>query len=135
MSKLRNSIAARMGYGFIFIIVIPFLLWSGAVAWEPYMKLVPVYSPVCGGALAVIGLVLMLGSMISLKIQGGGLPMNAFPPPPFCHNRFLSNSSSSDLLGILSDLCRSFYMVRLFCRIICDNTFEHIGLYRYCLGV
>lgn len=88
MSKLRNSIAARMGYGFIFIIVIPFLLWSGAVAWEPYMKLVPVYSPVCGGALAVIGLVLMLGSMISLKIQGGGLPMNAFPPPRFVTTGF-----------------------------------------------
>jgi len=58
---------------------VPFLLWNGAMVWEPYMKLDPVCSPAWGIALVLVGTVLMVGSMISLKRQGDGLPMRYTP--------------------------------------------------------
>ncbi len=88
MSALKKSMAGRICYAFIFTLAVPFLLWNGAMVWEPYMKLVPVCSPAWGIALILVGTVLMAGSMISLKRQGGGLPMNAYPPPRFVATGF-----------------------------------------------
>lgn len=47
------------------------------------MRLAPIHSPAAGIAALLAGAVLMAGSMMALKRQGGGLPMNAFPPPRF----------------------------------------------------
>lgn len=68
-------------YGALFVAVLPgFLtLWAGAA--RPNVSL-PVYgSPLLGYPIAACGLGLMLAAMHQLWRLGGGLPMNAFPPP------------------------------------------------------
>lgn len=85
LGKLASS---RFFYAFAFCVLIPCLLWNGASYWEPYVNLAPVHSPAVGTALVLAGAILMIGAMTSLKRDGGGLPMNAFPPPRFVSSGF-----------------------------------------------
>jgi len=68
-------------YGALFLLVVPALLilWASEAQRNVSM---PVYgSPLLGFGLAIVGLGLMSGAMFELWKFGGGLPMNAFPPP------------------------------------------------------
>lgn len=69
-------------YGLLFCVVLPALLAVWARALEARLPGLP---PVPGGApaavLGVVGAVLLGWGMADLWRLGGGLPMNAFPPP------------------------------------------------------
>src|SRR5215471_21650045 len=69
----------KIAYGALFVIFIPALLclWAASVRVS-----LPVYGSVWTGlAFAGAGLALMCTAMYELWHWGGGLPMNAFPPP------------------------------------------------------
>ena len=76
--------APRLGpalYGLLFVAVLPALLVLWARAAAPVVPLPAVRAPLGGGVAAVLGLLLVLSAMRDLWRRGGGLPMNAFPPP------------------------------------------------------
>jgi protein-S-isoprenylcysteine O-methyltransferase Ste14 len=68
-------------YGVLWALVAPALLLGWAVATEPLVPLPPLHAPLAGGLLAAVGLLLMAAGMTALAVDGGGLPMNAYPPP------------------------------------------------------
>jgi protein-S-isoprenylcysteine O-methyltransferase Ste14 len=71
----------RVAYGFLFCAVLPALLVLWAHAARDIVHL-PVYgSPRLGMGIAAAGAVLIAAGMAALRFYGGGLPMNAFPPP------------------------------------------------------
>ena len=71
----------KVAYAALFCIVLPALLWLWARAAEPSVTLPAVQSTIGGALLAGVGVALMLAGMFGLRVHGGGLPMNAFPPP------------------------------------------------------
>jgi protein-S-isoprenylcysteine O-methyltransferase Ste14 len=78
-----SDVARRVAYGALFVVVLPvgLVLWAGAasrVVPLPAIRSVP-----GGGALVALGLFLLLAGGHELMARGGGLPMNAFPPPRF----------------------------------------------------
>ena len=74
-----KAVLARVAYGATFVVLLPAFLiwWSGAVALSPP----PLQSIPIGVSLAAAGVILMALAMWGLWRRGGGLPMNAFPPP------------------------------------------------------
>jgi protein-S-isoprenylcysteine O-methyltransferase Ste14 len=78
-----NKLPAKLLYGFLFIVVLPCLLWIWAVKTAPVVLLPAVHSLAWGLVVAGIGVLLMALAMASLWRFGGGLPMNAFPPPRY----------------------------------------------------
>lgn len=76
-----RGLVGRILYGALFVVVLPALL----LAWERGTRHVvraPVFtSPGIGALIAGLGAALVLGGWIALARHGGGLPMNAFPPP------------------------------------------------------
>src|SRR5450759_3185318 len=73
--------AARLAYAFLFCVVLPALLVLWARATADVIAL-PVYgSPWLALLAATAGALLLLAGMVALWRRGGGLPMNAFPPP------------------------------------------------------
>jgi protein-S-isoprenylcysteine O-methyltransferase Ste14 len=74
---------ARVAYGAVFVAVVPAALVLWAVATRAVVPLPAVQSTVAGGGVAALGLVLMAWGVRDLIARGGGLPMNAFPPPRF----------------------------------------------------
>ena len=69
----------KIAYGALFIVVVPALLCAWAAAAH---VAIPAYGSVpLGIAFACAGLVVMSVAMFELWRFGGGLPMNAFPPP------------------------------------------------------
>src|ERR1035437_6963358 len=76
-----SGAAARMAYGLLFCAVLPVLLVLWARATADVIAL-PVYgSPALAALAAIAGALLLLWGMSALWRHGGGLPMNAFPPP------------------------------------------------------
>jgi len=73
----------KLLYGALFAVVVPGLmvLWTARTA--PAVRLPAIHSVSCGIATALIGLLLLLLGMAALWRIGGGLPMNAFPPPRY----------------------------------------------------
>ena len=80
----HKTVIGKLLYGFVFCAALPALLlfWAGALALK-YPMLPPVGPWPPGLLLAAIGAGLMLRAMWELWHLGGGLPMNAFPPPRF----------------------------------------------------
>jgi protein-S-isoprenylcysteine O-methyltransferase Ste14/membrane-associated phospholipid phosphatase len=76
-----SGVLARIGYGALFCAVLPLALW----AWSRHTVLDvhwPLPAPrAVGFALLAGGTALLLAAMHALWRHGGGLPMNAFPPP------------------------------------------------------
>lgn len=75
----RVNALGKAAYGAVFVVVLPVALaaWCGAVDVAP-----PPLRSVAGGAvLATLGALAMGMGMLALWRIGGGLPMNAFPPP------------------------------------------------------
>ena len=73
--------AGKVLYAAIFVSFVPaaLVLWARALA--PHVPLRALDSAPFGAALAAAGALLVLAGMHALWTQGGGLPMNAFPPP------------------------------------------------------
>ncbi len=68
-------------YGALFVVVLPLALVAWAVAAAPNVTLPGVLAPRAGSALLGMGVLLWASGAMALRLQGGGLPMNAFPPP------------------------------------------------------
>ena len=61
------------------VLPVALALWAGGAASAVHVP--PLHSVIWGGALLVFGMATVLAAMASLWFRGGGLPMNAFPPP------------------------------------------------------
>jgi protein-S-isoprenylcysteine O-methyltransferase Ste14 len=68
-------------YGLLFAVVLPALLVAWARAAAPLVGLPAIHAPRAGALVAASGLVLVAAAMRDLWRLGGGLPMNAYPPP------------------------------------------------------
>src|ERR1039458_8595440 len=73
--------AARLPYALLFCALLPALLVLWARATADVIALPAYGSPTLALLLATAGALLMLTGMGALWRHGGGLPMNAFPPP------------------------------------------------------
>ncbi len=73
----------RLVYALIFCVLIPLLIVWGSYCLEPYIGFAVPDCPIAGWVAAAIGFAVMLAAMAGLKLQGGGLPMNGYPPPKF----------------------------------------------------
>ena len=71
----------RLLYGVLFLALVPAGLVAWARATEAVVTLPPVHSLPAGVGLVAVGLVLLAAGARALIARGGGLPMNAFPPP------------------------------------------------------
>jgi prolipoprotein diacylglyceryltransferase/protein-S-isoprenylcysteine O-methyltransferase Ste14 len=71
---------AKLGYAVLFIVLLPAALVGWAARLDVFVHLPAYASPVAGACLAVAGFALLVASMISLRVYGGGLPMSPFPP-------------------------------------------------------
>lgn len=78
-----RAIFSKILYAFVFCLFIPGLLVQSARTLEPFITLNTPDCPGLGWGLLTAGLTLMISAMVALKIKGGGLPMNGFPPPKF----------------------------------------------------
>jgi prolipoprotein diacylglyceryltransferase/protein-S-isoprenylcysteine O-methyltransferase Ste14 len=74
-------VLAKVAYGGIFVVALPLLLVAWAIRTEGIIGLPAVRSVSLGIALIALGLGLMGAGAWGLRVHGGGLPMNAFPPP------------------------------------------------------
>lgn len=83
MKTLTRSRLAKVFYGFAFVVAVPAALAAWAHASRHAVHLAVLHSPGSGACLAGIGVAMILAAMVSLWRDGGGLPMNAFPPPRF----------------------------------------------------
>jgi hypothetical protein len=77
---------SRVFYGTLFVVVLPLALVLWAHGARDAVRLAALHSPVFGAMLTALGVSVMLAGMVSLWRYGGGLPMNAFPPPRFVEN-------------------------------------------------
>jgi len=75
--------ARRLGYGGLFIVVLPLGLVFWAAALAPSVRLHAVSSGSAGVVVAAVGVALMTFGIGGLMVHGHGLPMNVFPPPCF----------------------------------------------------
>jgi membrane-associated phospholipid phosphatase len=87
MGSLIRSSLAKILYALLFVVLLPAGLVAWAMAAKDTIHLAAPQSVLWGGTLIAIGTVTTLLGMLSLWIDGGGLPMNAFPPPRFVRNR------------------------------------------------
>src|SRR5690349_4177915 len=81
--KEARHFAAKVLYGALFAVALPVLLILWARAAADVVSL-PVFKNLPAGmVLAAIGAWMMIAGWVALWRDGGGLPMNAFPPPRF----------------------------------------------------
>lgn len=76
-------ILGKVLYGALFVVLLPALLWAWARATAGVVAIPTFTSLPAGVALTGAGAALILGGWYALHRHGGGLPMNAFPPPRF----------------------------------------------------
>lgn len=70
-------------YGAAFTLVLPVLLVLWARATADVVPLAVPEATALGAALVITGAVLVIAGWFALRVHGGGLPMNAFPPPRY----------------------------------------------------
>jgi prolipoprotein diacylglyceryltransferase/membrane-associated phospholipid phosphatase/protein-S-isoprenylcysteine O-methyltransferase Ste14 len=78
-----KSAFAKTLYALLFVAVLPAALVAWARTAESAIRLPILHSTIWGAVLATSGLAILLSGMLSLRIYGDGLPMNAFPPRRF----------------------------------------------------
>jgi prolipoprotein diacylglyceryltransferase/protein-S-isoprenylcysteine O-methyltransferase Ste14 len=83
VSAARRSPLGPALYGALFVVVLPALLFAWERALAAQLRWAIPALPWPGGALAAIGLALMLAGMRALVVHGDGLPMNAYPTRRF----------------------------------------------------
>jgi protein-S-isoprenylcysteine O-methyltransferase Ste14 len=81
-----SQIAGKVLYSLTFLVLLP----AGLYLWARYaavsVSLPGIHSETAGIAGMTTGAFLMLSGMHALWYFGGGLPMNAYPPPKFVTN-------------------------------------------------
>jgi len=97
-SAFGNEVGKLM-YAGLFIAVLPALLVVWARQTGTLVTLPAIHSLPWGIATAAIGAVLMALGMAALWFVGGGLPMNAFPPPRYVSRGIYSWFSHPIYLG------------------------------------
>lgn len=70
-------------YGAVFVLLLPIALAEWAMATAKIVRLPAINSMPFGLGAASLGTILLLLGMAHLWIYGGGLPMNAYPPPRY----------------------------------------------------
>ena len=103
---------ARLVYGAVFVLLVPGGLWLWARAAEVSVRMPILHTPRLGTGLALSGLALMLLAMRALLMDGGGLPMNAFPPPRLVTGipyRWLAAPTFAGAAGVLVDSGNRMY--------------------------
>ncbi len=70
-------------YGGLFVLVLPLALVLWAAASAPNVRLPSIQSIPLGVCAVGLGAMLAIAGMVSLRVYGGGLPMNPFPPPRY----------------------------------------------------
>ncbi len=78
--KRPGHALGKIGYGFLFVLVLPVLLWVWALYTEPIVSYPAVQAPLAGLLLLSGGTALSVWGMFALIVWGKGLPMNAYPP-------------------------------------------------------
>jgi len=71
----------RVLYAALFVALLPALLVLWTWRLETEVALPAIGDPWLGAALLTLGFAFMAAGMVALWVHGGGLPMNAFPPP------------------------------------------------------
>ena len=77
---------SKVLYGTLFVVVLPLALVLWAHGSQDAVHLTALHEPAWGAMLTALGVAVTLAGMYSLWRYGGGLPMNAFPPPRFVEN-------------------------------------------------
>ncbi len=77
------SASGKLLYSLTFVVLVPVLLIAWATSTESVIHLPALRSLPLGATIAAFGFALMLLGMRDLWIHGGGLPMNADPPPHY----------------------------------------------------
>ncbi len=79
---MTDSLLGKIAYGASFCIGLPLLLWAWATRLDRLLPGLPSFEAGYSGVVMLCGgIALMATGMLSLWRRGGGLPMNAFPPP------------------------------------------------------
>jgi len=73
----------KLAYGLLFVALLPALLVAWARSTESVVTAPAWHAPRIGLGLAASGALLVLAGWAALWRHGGGLPMNAFPPPRY----------------------------------------------------
>ena len=73
----------KLLYGCTFVVILPLLLMGWARLTEEVVKVPVGGSFLLGVAVALIGFAAMMAGVFALYRLGGGLPMNAYPPPRY----------------------------------------------------
>jgi hypothetical protein len=92
----------RVLYGALFTAVLPALLALWAWRLEPAVTLPAAHDLWGGAALLALGLALLAAGVWALWVHGGGLPMNAFPPPRLAERGIYRYFSQPIYLGFLT---------------------------------
>ncbi len=74
-----RQVLGRAAYGALFCVVAPVGLWFWAQ--QARVGLPAVQDTPIGLVLALVGALLVALGMVAILVHGGGLPMNAYPPP------------------------------------------------------
>jgi len=83
MAMTFTTVLARVAYGLLFAVVLPLLLLAWATLGRDLpLPAVPV-PPLAGAVATAIGSWWMVHGCFDIVRRGGGLPMNAFPPPRY----------------------------------------------------
>ncbi len=86
LERIGQSPIAKILYGSVFVVLLPAALALWAHGTRNVIQLPALHSALWGAVLVATGVAVMSVGMIALWIRGGGLPMNAFPPPRFVAN-------------------------------------------------
>jgi prolipoprotein diacylglyceryltransferase/protein-S-isoprenylcysteine O-methyltransferase Ste14 len=81
--EMRKSAVGKLLYGALFTVVLPILLVVWAIKTHGLVHLPAIQSLAWGMGAVGVGVLLVALGMASLWFVGGGLPMNAFPPPRY----------------------------------------------------
>lgn len=80
---MLSGALGKVLYGALFAVILPILLVAWARATEDTVAIASLRSVPIGAAFSAIGALFMVSGWWALHRHGGGLPMNAFPPPRY----------------------------------------------------
>lgn len=81
-SRLR-TVLGKIFYALCFCLIIPLLVVLSCRQLDPHLTLPPLHHRTIGIGISLLALTGIVSAMLGLKIRGGGLPMNGFPPSRF----------------------------------------------------
>lgn len=82
-SSPHRSFVGQLLYGALFVVIVPAMLALWARATSAIVHAPVIQDAGNGAKMAAAGVLIVLAGMLALWRRGGGLPMNAFPPPRF----------------------------------------------------